>query len=356
MKNILFALLIIAGFFCLSSSCNSQKGGLPSNYKDLNLPDGIYAEINTAGGSILIQLEYQKTPMTVANFVGLAEGKIKNTAKGEGVPFYDGLKFHRVISKANGDQQDFMIQGGDPLGTGAGDPGYKFSDEFTDLKHDKPGKLSMANSGPNTNGSQFFVTIVATPWLDGKHTVFGSVVKGQELVNTLKANTVMETVKIYRQGKDAAAFDAAKVFDEKTAVFKKQAEEEAKILSMPIEQFVAEKYPSATKTASGLYYIMEQEGTGEQAVAGKTVSVHYTGTLVSGKKFDSSRDRGQPIDFPLGQGAVIKGWDEGIALLKVGGKAKLIIPYQLAYGEQGYPGAIPPKATLIFDVELMGVK
>ncbi len=356
MKNISLAFLVAAGFFCLSSSCNSQKDGLPSKYNDLKLGDGIYAEINTAGGSILIQLEYQKTPMTVANFVGLAEGKIKNTAKGEGVPFYDGLKFHRVISKANGDQQDFMIQGGDPLGTGAGDPGYKFPDEFTDLKHDKPGKLSMANSGPNTNGSQFFVTIVATPWLDGKHTVFGSVVQGQELVNTLKANTVMETVKIYRVGKDAQTFDAAKVFEEKTAVFKKQAEEEAKILAMPIEQLVAEKYPSATKTASGLYYILEQPGTGEQAVAGKTVSVHYTGVLVSGKKFDSSRDRGQPIDFPLGQGAVIKGWDEGIALLKVGGKAKLIIPYQLAYGEQGYPGAIPPKATLIFDVELMEVK
>lgn len=358
MKKILFALMSIVGAIALSSvsSCNSEAGGLPSKYKDLNLGDGIYAEINTAGGSILVQLEYQKVPMTVANFVGLAEGKIKNTAKKEGVPFYDGLKFHRVISKANGDQQDFMIQGGDPLGTGAGDPGYKFPDEITDLKHDKPGRLSMANSGPNTNGSQFFITIVPTPWLDGKHTIFGTVVSGQELVNTLKANTVIESVKIYRIGKDAKAFDAPKVFEEKTAVFKKQQEEEAKILAMPIEQFVAEKYPSATKTASGLYYIMEQEGTGAQAVAGKTVSVHYTGTLTSGKKFDSSRDRGQPIDFPLGQGAVIKGWDEGIALLKVGGKAKLIIPYQLAYGEQGYPGAIPPKATLVFDVELMDVK
>lgn len=355
MKKILFTLFFAAGIFSYYS-CNSQKSGLPKKYKDLKLGDGIYAEINTAGGSILIQLEYQKTPMTVANFVGLAEGKIKNTAKGEGVPFYDGLKFHRVISKANGDQQDFMIQGGDPLGTGAGDPGYKFPDEITDLKHDKPGKLSMANSGPATNGSQFFVTIVATPWLDGKHTVFGSVVQGQDLVNSMKANTVMETVKIYRQGKDAQNFDAAKVFEEKTTAFKKQQEEEAKILAMQIEQLVAEKYPNAVKTASGLYYIMEQEGAGKQAVAGDTVSVHYTGVLTTGKKFDSSRDRGKPIDFPLGQGAVIKGWDEGIALLKVGGKAKLIIPYQLAYGEQGYPGAIPPKATLIFDVELMGTR
>lgn len=356
MKKILFTLLFATAGILGFNSCNSQKSGLPEKYKDLNLTDGIYAEINTKDGSILIQLEYQKTPMTVANFVGLAEGKIKNTAKQEGQPFYDGLKFHRVISKANGDQQDFMIQGGDPQGTGAGDPGYKFPDEITDLKHDKPGKLSMANSGPATNGSQFFVTIVATPWLDGKHTVFGSVVKGQEIVNNMKANTVMETVKIYRVGKDANNFDAAKVFEEKTAEFKKKAAEEEKLLSMPIEEVVAQKYPNAQKTASGLYYIMETPGTGEQAVAGKTVSVHYTGVLTSGKKFDSSRDRGQPIDFPLGQGAVIPGWDEGIALLKVGGKAKLIIPYQLAYGEQGYPGAIPPKATLIFDVELMGVK
>lgn len=353
MKHILFAIFFSANLLTFYS-CNSQKSGVPSQYKDL--ADGIYAEFTTANGVILVQLEYQKVPMTVANFVGLAEGKIKNQAKPEGQPFYDGLKFHRVISKANGDQQDFMIQGGDPQGTGAGGPGYSFADEITDLKHDKPGILSMANSGPATNGSQFFITIAATPWLDGKHTVFGHVVQGQDVANNLKQGTEMKTVKIYRIGKEAKEFDAAKVFDEKTAVARKQQEEEAKILTMPIEQLVSEKYPAATKTASGLYYIMEKEGSGEQAASGKTVSVHYSGTLASGKKFDASYDRGEPIEFPLGQGMVIPGWEEGIALLKVGGKAKLIIPYNLAYGEQGRPPIIPGKANLIFDVELMGVK
>jgi len=353
MKHILFAIFFSANLF-IFYSCNSQKSGVPSQYKDL--PEGIYAEFTTPTGVILVQLEYQKVPMTVANFVALAEGKMKNTAKGMDTPFYDGLKFHRVISKANGDQQDFMIQGGDPQGTGSGGPGYSFADEITDLKHDKPGILSMANSGPATNGSQFFITIVATPWLDGKHTVFGHVVQGQDVVNSLKQGTEMKTVKIYRIGKEAKEFDAVKIFDEKTAAARKQQEEETKIVSMAIEQLVSEKFPTATKTASGLYYIMEREGTGEQAVSGKTVSVHYNGTLASGKKFDASYDRGEPIEFPLGQGMVIPGWEEGIALLKVGGKAKLIIPYNLAYGEQGRPPIIPGKANLIFDVELLGVK
>lgn len=353
MKKILFVFFFCANLLVFYA-CNSQKSGIPSKYKDL--PDGIYAEFTTTSGVILAQLEFKKVPMTVANFVGLAEGKIKNKAKPEGQPFYDGLKFHRVISKANGNDQDFMIQGGDPQGTGSGGPGYQFADEITDLKHDKPGILSMANSGPATNGSQFFITIVPTPWLDGKHTVFGHVVQGQEIVNNTKQGEVMKTVKIYRIGKEAKEFDAAKVFEEKTAAARKQQEEEAKILNMPIEQLVSEKYPTATKTASGLYYIMEREGTGDQAVAGKTVSVHYNGTLANGKKFDSSYDRQQPIEFPLGQGMVIPGWEEGIALLKVGGKAKLIIPYNLAYGEQGRPPIIPGKANLIFDVELMGVK
>jgi len=330
----------------------SQK--LPKKYKKLT--DGIYAEMTTTKGVILLQLEYQKVPMTVANFVGLAEGKIKNSAKGADTPFYDELKFHRVISKCNGDPQDFMIQGGDPKGNGSGGPGYQFPDEITDLKHDKPGIFSMANSGPATNGSQFFITIVPTPWLDGKHTIFGHVVQGQNIVDSTKQGDVLKTVKIYRVGKDAKKFDGAKVFEEKKAAIEKEKVEKEKSAKEAFKKEMLVIYPGAKETASGLMYVIQTEGTGATPAQGQTVSVHYTGTLVDGTKFDSSYDRQQPFEFSIGQGRVIKGWDEGIMLLKKGGKAKLIIPYQLAYGEQGHPPVIPAKATLIFDVELVDVK
>lgn len=320
--------------------------------------DGLYAKITTNRGPILIQLFYSQTPMTVCNFVGLAEGKINNAAKPEGTKFYDGLLFHRVISTANGDNQDFMIQGGDPNGNGTGGPGYKFEDEFVaTLKHDGPGVLSMANSGPNTNGSQFFITHVATPWLDNKHTVFGKVVEGMEIVNNTRQNDTIKSVEIIRVGDAAKKFKAdQQAFDGyRTANSEKKANAE-KAEKEAFENWVQTTYPKAVKTPSGLYYVAQQKGNGMQAEKGKTVKVNYAGRLQDGTEFDNSYKRGEPIAFQLGAGRVIKGWDEGIALMKVGDKFTLIIPYFLAYGENGYPGVIPPKATLIFDTELMSVE
>jgi len=214
MKRILFLLVLLTNVLALMAC--SQIGDFMSTNR---LADGLYAEITTNQGIILVKLTMEETPMTVANFVGLAGGKIKNQAKGEGVPYYDGLLFHRVISKANGDPQDFMIQGGDPTGTGRGGPGYRFADEFhPSLKHDKPGMLSMANAGPGTNGSQFFITIVETSWLDNKHSVFGHVVEGMDIVNTSKTGDVMQTVKIIRVGDAAENFDAVKIFQEMSGV------------------------------------------------------------------------------------------------------------------------------------------
>ena len=334
MKEIIFAIVTLA--IIGNNNLNNKS----------NLEDGMYAKINTTKGDILIQLEYEKTPLTVANFVGLAEGTMKNNKKENGIPFYDGLKFHRVIA-------DFMIQGGCPDGTGMGDPGYKFADEFhPDLKHNGPGILSMANSGPATNGSQFFITHKETPWLDGKHSVFGHVIEGQEIVDSIAQDDVLNSVTIIREGTTAEAFNAVKVFESaKVAAEKAAAEKEAKTA-----EILKQLTEGAITTESGLAYFMIKEGEGVQAEAGKTVSVHYTGKLSDGTKFDSSHDRGQPIEFLLGQGKVIPGWDEGIALLKVGGKATFIIPPQLAYGARGAGGVIPPNATLIFEVELIDVK
>lgn len=178
------------------------------NPKKVKLQKGMYAEIETTKGKITVQLEFEKTPLTVANFVGLAEGKIKNTAKAEGVPFYDSLKFHRVIDH-------FMIQGGDPLGNGMGGPGYAFKDEcLPELQFTGPGILAMANAGPKTNGSQFFITHAATGWLNNKHTIFGHVIDGQSIVDSTQQGDIILHVKIIRKGKAARKFKAAKVFAE----------------------------------------------------------------------------------------------------------------------------------------------
>ncbi len=307
------------------------------------MKDGLYAKFVTNKGNILVQLEFEKTPMTVGNFVGLAEGEFENTATKKGVPFYDGLKFHRVI-------ENFMIQGGCPQGRGTGGPGYQFADEFhPDLRHGGPGILSMANSGPGTNGSQFFITHVATDWLDDKHTVFGHVVEGQDVVDAIKQGDKIEKLEIIRQGDAAKAFNAKTAFDSGEEVKRKREAAAAKAQ----EEKVAELTKNATKTNSGLMYEILEKGNGPKPTKGQMVSVHYAGYLLNGQKFDSSFDRNEPIQIPIGAGQVIRGWDEGIMLLNEGSKARLIIPSNLGYGPQGAGGVIPPNATLIFDVELV---
>lgn len=310
------------------------------------MDNGLYAKISTSKGEIILNLEFEKTPGTVGNFVALAEGNLENKARSQGKPYYDGLKFHRVIP-------DFMIQGGCPLGTGTGNPGYQFDDEFhPELKHSGPGILSMANAGPGTNGSQFFITHVATPWLDNKHTVFGKVISGQNIVDAIAQDDIIEKIEILRIGAAAEKFNAVEAFRtfegsrEKRQAAEKKAREEA-----------LEKVSSGfDKTPSGLRYKIINKGQGKKATKGTTVSVHYKGQLIDGTVFDSSYQRNQPIDFMLGVGQVISGWDEGIQLLHVGDKARLVIPSELAYGSRGAGGVIPPDAPLIFDVELVNVK
>lgn len=310
------------------------------------MQEGIYAKFDTTKGEILVQLHHDKTPGTVGNFIALAEGNLENKAKEQGTPYYDGLKFHRVIP-------DFMVQGGDPQGTGSGGPGYNFDDEFhPELRHEGPGVLSMANAGPATNGSQFFITHIATPWLDDKHTIFGKVIEGQDVVDAIAQGDEIKKLTILREGDAAKAFNAVEEFRQLEGAVKNRKEQARKQADQEIDEIAM----GFDKTESGLRYKIINQGDGVQAEKGKTVSVHYKGMLPNGKVFDSSYDRKQPIDFALGMGQVIAGWDEGIQLLKVGDKARLVVPSDMAYGSAGAGGIIPPNATLVFDVELVAVK
>lgn len=312
---------------------------------DYKSKDGLYAIVSTRKGQIVLELEFEKVPMTVSNFVGLAEGTLN--LKKPGVPYYDGLKFHRVI-------ENFMIQGGCPLGTGTGGPGYNFPDEFdSSLKHDRPGILSMANAGPGTNGSQFFITHVPTPWLDGKHAIFGHVIEGQDVVNSIRQGDKIDKVEILRVGEKAKAFQVTKesfselVRKASEVQLKRIEEEERKIFDE-----IDKRWPGAVKTPSGLRYVIIKEGQGTASPKmGQTVTAHYNGTLMNGKMFDSSIVRNEPIRFKVGQ--MIEGWNEALLTMHKGEKRQLIIPPELGYGVQGYPGVIPPNSYLIFDIELL---
>ncbi len=309
---------------------------------DPAMKDGLYAKLTTSKGEVLLNLEFKKAPLTVINFTGLAEGKIKNDKK-DGKPYYDGLVFHRVIN-------DFMIQGGCPEGTGRGGPGYKFRDEIhPDLRHTGPGILSMANAGPKTNGSQFFITHKATPWLDGKHSVFGHVVSGMDIVNKIEKGDKIESVKIVRVGEEAMSFknDQA-AFDElKDPSIKNMKDGKAFMVENREKEGVIE-------TPSGLQIKFIKKGQGESPTAKSVVKVHYEGTLLSGKVFDSSYRRNAPATFPLNR--VIPGWTEGLQMMKVGSTAELWIPSKLAYGKNDIGnGLIPGGSTLKFKVELLEI-
>ncbi len=312
------------------------------------MKDGLYAIIKTKRGDITLELEYKKTPMTVCNFVGLATGVLN--IQNPGKPFYDGLTFHRVID-------NFMIQGGCPLGNGTGGPGYRFPDEFDpSLKHTGPGVLSMANAGPGTNGSQFFITHVETPWLDGKHTVFGHVVEGQNVVDKIKAGDKIEKIEIVRVGKEAEDFEVSKErFSYLVEEASKKVEEAKEAEKKKIMDEIKSRYPNAIKTPSGLMYVVEREGeAGKSPKYGDAVTVHYEGKLLSGRVFDSSYLRKEPATFKIGD--VIEGWNEALVEMKKNEKRVLIIPPELGYGEYGYPGVIPPNSYLIFEVELLSFK
>jgi peptidyl-prolyl cis-trans isomerase A (cyclophilin A) len=311
------------------------------------LPDGLYAKMETAKGDIVLQLEYEKVPLTVCNFVGLAEGSFGPT---KGKPFYDGLTFHRVV-------KDFMIQGGDPQGNGMGGPGYVFPDEFDpSLRHSGPGVLSMANAGANTNGSQFFITHVATPWLDDHHTIFGHVVQGQDVVNKIEQGDVIKKVTIIRSGSKANEFKADQgTFDSLLAQVKDKNAAKTKEARDKDLTTIAQKWPTAKKSDSGIFYVIEKAGSGAKPAKGNTVKVNYTGSFLDGKVFDASSTHGGAIDFQAGAGMVIPGWDETVLDMQKGEKRLIVLPPELAYGDRGAGGVIPPNAFISFEMEIVGI-
>jgi peptidyl-prolyl cis-trans isomerase A (cyclophilin A) len=352
---------ILLSFVAIFMSCNTSSS-------TAKLGDGLYAEIKTNKGTIITELYYQKAPVTVANFVTLAEGKNKFVStEYKGKKYYNGVKFHRVI-------KDFMIQTGDPSGTGSGTPGYKFKDEIVeDLKHSDAGYLSMANAGPGTNGSQFFITHKATPWLDGMHTVFGKVIEGMDVVNNIEQGDEIESVKIIAKGSQAKKFKAEKVFEDYLNEFsKKQKEEEernSKVISAK-KALIEEAKVNGTKTQSGLIYYVVKQGNGEKPAYGENVNIDYAGYFDDGALFDTSwenisKDYNKfdqrrkeanaygPIPFKYGdKSGLIPGFIEGIENMNYGDKIMVIIPPYLGYGERGAGGVIPPNATLIFEMEL----
>jgi len=309
--------------------------------------DGMFAVMETNKGTIVLELFFKKTPLTVCNFVGLAEGAL-DAAKGK--PYYDGLIFHRVI-------KDFMIQGGDPLGKGTGGPGYRFPDEFDpSLTHDGPGVLSMANSGPGTNGSQFFITHVPTPWLDGKHTVFGKVVEGQDVVNAIAANDTIVTLKIVRRGSEAKDFSTTQAdFNKYLAGTSSREKAASEAAQKDVIAQIQKKWPKAVKAESGVYYFITREGTGAALKTGQTLTMKYKGSLLNGTVFDDS-DMHAPLEFQVGRGQLIPGFDSQALEMKLNEKRTIIIPPELAYGAAGAPGAIPGNSFITFDLELLAVK
>ena len=346
------------------------------NYKELG--DGVFADIKTNKGSIIVELTYEATPVTVANFVCLAEGTnpfVVDSLKGK--KYYEGVIFHRVI-------KDFMIQGGDPTGTGKGGPGYRFEDEIVDtLVHDGPGILSMANAGKNTNGSQFFITHAPTPHLNGKHAVFGKVVAGIEVVDTIATtktgdrnrpveDVVMQKVKIVRNGDLAKAFDPVQVmtlyFDE---VAKKEEAFQKAVTDLE-KEFESQKN-SIEALPSGLKILKLKEGEGEKPKIGQKVLVNYAGYLTDASLFDSNLEdleifykkhnpqkaaRGLYNPTPMQyspDSPLVPGFKEGLLQMKVGDKVRLFIPSHLGYGAAGFPPVIPPNADLVFDLEIIDI-
>lgn len=357
------------GFIFLLFAC-------AQNTRD-DLPDGLYAEMDTEKGPVLIQLKYDTVPVTVANFVSLARGTNPFVSKPyKDKPFFNGLTFHRVVP-------DYVVQSGAPGGRPSGNAGYKFEDEMPHnaegelyLKHDRPGVVSMANSGKDTNGSQFFITLRDAPNLDGVHSVFGQVIEGQEVIDSIKKGDRINRVDIVSVGEKAKQFNAKKVFTEYFKDLEARTAEHLKALKKAKDSLMGswEKFRAeAVELPSGLkmYYLKKNDSV--KPPIGSRVRINYAGFFTTADLFDTNieslakkfdkfnqqlANEGKYMAMPMTyspDAQMIHGFREGILNLKVGEKAWLFIPSHLGYGKQQY-GPIPPDTDLVFLVELLYVE
>lgn len=317
------------------------------------LPEGLYAIIDTPKGEITLQLYYDRAPLTVTNFVGLADGAFAKNIERKG-KFYDGLVFHRVIA-------EFVVQGGDPAGNGTGGPGYTFFDEIDPaLTFDAKGVLAMANSGADTNGSQFFITLGPAEWLNGRHTIFGTVVKNMEAVEQIAESDAIKSISIAANGKAAKDFLKSvswKSFEDMRAAVESTKASESAAARTATEALITAENPPLTKSPEGIYYIVQKAGTGEPPKSGDTVTAHYTLRLYGSKEIiDSSASRNEPISIVAGAGQVIKGWDIVLLQMKKGEKRRVVLPPDLGYGATAVGGGIiPANSFLDFEIEITDI-
>ena len=328
------AVLVIAA---LAGACSTPRP---------DLEDGLYAQILTNRGGIIVRLEPEKAPLTVMNFVGLAEGVLENTHT-DGEPFYDGLTFHRV-------EPDFVVQGGDPAGNGSGGPGYRFPTEtHPDLRHDQPGVVAMANSGPDTNGSQFYITMAATPHLDGGYNVFGEVVQGMDVVTSLEVGDRMREVNILRYGAEASEYEATQQqFDRLVERVYEAREQEAARRREEALEAARERWPGLTQYEdTNLLLATLEEGSGTEPREGDTVRVHIVFSLLDGTQLDSTVDRGEPEEYTYLSDRIIPGLELAVGTLTTGERLVAVVPPELAFGEAGLPPAVPPNSYVVFELE-----
>ena len=338
------------------------------------MPDGIYADFNTNKGRFSVTLDYKKAPMTVANFIGLAEGTISNSSYPFGTQFFKGSIWHRVV-------KGHVIQGGepsivkDPANFEGSSTGYEIPNEISDLSHNKAGMIGMANDGPNTNTCEYYITLGDRSYLDGNYTLFGEVTDGMDIVNKIEQGDTTFSITIIRSGPEAEKF----IVDEET--FKnlldnqwKKVNSEMELKKAETRKFISMNYYGMITLPDSVKYKVLVQGKGNTPDDSSVVDVKYTGRLVNGLSFAGSAEDGKPIpgtqpfifSHVMGKDGLIKGIPEALKDMKTGETRLLIIPPELGFGiKSAYYGkeikgqkrfVISPGETLILEVSLIKIK